>query len=300
LLLRIAEATGCKYYYATDAYQLENIYVKVRHESTGTLIGTWSGTVAQGDTTQPVPFDVPLGQSELHVTLNWPGSRLDLILTDPQGQSVDNTYPGTTLFTDEPPVYAIVRDPAAGTWQAQVYGADVPQGTTDYNLIASTRSAPMKPTPPAVGGSVWTPLRPGGRGPIILLLTLLVGVAAALVVAVVSRRPMAPRSLWAPPPPPRPFGTLHVTAPGEPSRTALLSRLPFTIGRRRECDLVLSDPQASRTHARISPRDGDFVLEDLGSTSGTLVNGQRIQRHVLRPGDEIQIGQTRLRLSPGR
>ena len=56
---------------------------------------------------------------------------------------------------------------------ARVYGADVPQGTTTYNLIASTRSAPVKPTPPVVGGNVWTPVRPGGLGPVILLLTLL-------------------------------------------------------------------------------------------------------------------------------
>ena len=181
-LRQIVAATTCGgYYIAETADELANLYVQLRHESTGTLVGTWSGTVAQGDTTPPILLDVPPNQSELHVTLNWPGSRLDLLLTDPQGQSVDNTYPGATLFTDEPPVYAIVRNPAAGTWQAQVYGADVPQGTTDYNLIASTRSAPVKPTPPAAGGSVWTPLRPGRRGPIIVLLTLLTAIGAALV-----------------------------------------------------------------------------------------------------------------------
>lgn len=79
-----------------------------------------------------------------------------------------------------------------------------------------------------------------------------------------------------------------------------LSRLPFTIGRRLGCDLVLSDPEASRTHARISAQDGTFVLEDLDSTNGTWVHGQRVRRHVLRSGDEIQIGQTRLRFSPRR
>jgi len=296
-LRQIVAATTCGgYYIAETADELANLYVQLRHESTGTVVGNWSGTVAQGETTLPVPFDVPPNQSELHVTLNWPGSRLDLILTDPQRQTVDDTYPGATLFTDEPPVYAIVRNPVAGTWQAQVYGADVPQGTTDYNLIASTRSAPVGPTPPAIGGSVWTPLRPGGRDPIILLMTLLTAIGAALVIVAVSRRPLAPAPPW--PPPPRPFGTLHFIAPGQPSRTVFLSRLPFTIGRRRGCDLVLSDPQASRTHARISAQDGAFVLEDLGSTNGTFVNDQRVQRQVLRPGDEIQIGQTRLRFSP--
>ena len=296
-LRQIVAATTCGgYYIAETADELANLYVQLRHESTGTLVGTWSGTVAQGDTTPPIPLDVPPNQSELHVTLNWPGSRLDLILTDPQKRTVDNTYPGATLFTDEPPVYAIVHNPIAGTWQAQVYGAEVPQGITDYNLIASTRSAPVKPTPPAVGGSVWTPVRPGGQGPIILLLTLLTAIGAALLVVAVSRRPMAPMPHR--PPPPRPFGTLQVVAPGQPSRMVFLSRLPFTIGRRPGCDLVLPDPQVSRAHARISSQDGNFVLEDLGSINGTWVHGQRVQRHALRPGDEIQIGQTRLRFSP--
>lgn len=295
-LRRIAAATACGgYYIAETADELANLYVQLRHESTGTLVGTWSGTVAQGKTTPPIPIDVPPNQSELHTTLNWPGSGLDLLLTDPQRRTVDNAYPGATLFTDESPVYVIVRNPVAGTWQAQVYGADVPQGTTAYNLIASTRSAPVKPAPPAVGGSVWTPVRPGGLGPVIVLLTLLAGGAAALVVVAVSRRPMRPTPPW--PPPPQPFGTLKVTAPGQPPRTVFLSRLPFTIGRRLGCDLVLSDLQVSRTHARISGQDGTFVLEDLNSTNGTMVNGQWIQRHVLRPGHEIQIGQTRLRFS---
>jgi hypothetical protein len=68
-----------------------------------------------------------------------------------------------------------------------------------------------------------------------------------------------------------------------------------TIGRSRECDIVLSDPNVSRRHAELRPRGGAWVLSDLGSTNGVSVNGRRIERpQVLTPGDRIEIGTTDL------
>jgi hypothetical protein len=64
-----------------------------------------------------------------------------------------------------------------------------------------------------------------------------------------------------------------------------------TIGRSRQCDVVLDDPNISRTHAEIRPRGGSWVLSDLGSTNGSSLNGRRIERpEVLKPGDEIEVG----------
>jgi hypothetical protein len=64
-----------------------------------------------------------------------------------------------------------------------------------------------------------------------------------------------------------------------------------TLGRSRECDVVLSDPNVSRQHAEIRPRGGSWVLADLGSTNGSALNGRRIdQPEVIKPGDEIEIG----------
>ena len=64
-----------------------------------------------------------------------------------------------------------------------------------------------------------------------------------------------------------------------------------TIGRSRNCDVVVSDPNVSREHAEIRPRGGSWVLTDLGSTNGSSVNGRRIDRpEVLKPGDEIALG----------
>jgi len=68
-----------------------------------------------------------------------------------------------------------------------------------------------------------------------------------------------------------------------------------------DVDLDADDPEAkvSRRHARISLRDGQYLIEDLGSTNGTFVNrGHRLvpgHRHPLSDGDEIIVGKTFLR-----
>jgi pSer/pThr/pTyr-binding forkhead associated (FHA) protein len=69
-----------------------------------------------------------------------------------------------------------------------------------------------------------------------------------------------------------------------------------TIGRSRQCDIVLNDPNVSRQHAEIRPRGGSWVLNDLGSTNGSLLNGRRIEApEQVRPGDEIEIGTSSIR-----
>jgi hypothetical protein len=63
------------------------------------------------------------------------------------------------------------------------------------------------------------------------------------------------------------------------------------IGRSRQSDVVVDDPNVSRQHAEIRPRGGSWVLTDLGSTNGSVLNGRRIDSpEVLKPGDRIEIG----------
>jgi pSer/pThr/pTyr-binding forkhead associated (FHA) protein len=68
----------------------------------------------------------------------------------------------------------------------------------------------------------------------------------------------------------------------------------LTIGRSGDNEIQLADPVASRRHARVEPRQGTYLLIDLDSANGTFVNGQRVQQHALRDGDEIRIGSTRI------
>jgi Protein of unknown function (DUF3662)/FHA domain len=64
-----------------------------------------------------------------------------------------------------------------------------------------------------------------------------------------------------------------------------------TIGRSRDCDIVVQDPNVSRHHATVKPRGGSWIVEDLGSTNGVVVNGRRIDHPaVLSAGDEIELG----------
>jgi hypothetical protein len=81
---------------------------------------------------------------------------------------------------------------------------------------------------------------------------------------------------------------------GDDKRT-VVSGDPFVMGRSRECDLVLDDPNVSRRHAELR-REGDgWAVHDLGSTNGIKLNGQRSRGGRLSPGDEITLGLSRLK-----
>ncbi len=62
------------------------------------------------------------------------------------------------------------------------------------------------------------------------------------------------------------------------------------VGRDPACEVVLPDPSVSRRHAQLTFRDGVWVLRDLSSTNGTIVNGQRVGRTTLHPGDIVELG----------
>jgi hypothetical protein len=81
---------------------------------------------------------------------------------------------------------------------------------------------------------------------------------------------------------------------GEDKRT-VLSGPRFVIGRGRDCDLVLDDPNVSRKHAELREEDGAWAVHDLGSTNGIKLNGRRSQGGRLNPGDELTLGLTRLK-----
>jgi hypothetical protein len=81
---------------------------------------------------------------------------------------------------------------------------------------------------------------------------------------------------------------------GEGSGRVLPLIDPLTIGRGSNCTLSLSQPEVSRMHAEISWQDESWVIRDLGSTNGTLLNDHRITTHALRPTDKIKIGATEI------
>src|SRR5436190_23824555 len=62
------------------------------------------------------------------------------------------------------------------------------------------------------------------------------------------------------------------------------------LGRAPDVDFVLEDVGISRRHCRVRPEGAGFVVEDLGSRNGTLVNGNRVQLHALVDGDVLRTG----------
>jgi serine phosphatase RsbU (regulator of sigma subunit) len=69
-----------------------------------------------------------------------------------------------------------------------------------------------------------------------------------------------------------------------------LDHSPFTVGRKADKDLAIADPRVSRDHAVIISEDGQFYVVDGGSTHGTYVNGERVQRKALQQNDRVEFG----------
>jgi FHA domain len=72
----------------------------------------------------------------------------------------------------------------------------------------------------------------------------------------------------------------------------------MSIGR-QDCDLVLEDPEVSRRHAVLRRSGDSVVVEDLDSTNGTFVNGERIRGSIkVDAGDQVRVGRTTLEIEP--
>jgi hypothetical protein len=149
---------------------------------------------------------------------------------------------------------------------------------------------------------------------------LWLGVAAIVLVlrrdlaAPKEARPQAPPSrsstsglptASSPPVPPQPKTR---GASGAPRRLAVtegelagavipLGTSPITVGRAADSTLVLKDDYSSNRHARFFPSDGQWIVEDLGSTNGTWIDRTRITGPtVLRVGAKVRVGRTTLQL----
>jgi hypothetical protein len=115
--------------------------------------------------------------------------------------------------------------------------------------------------------------------------------AAAAAASAEARRDLS-RTLTvmaaAPQPPPRLL--LRVVVEGSPPSTVHVDT-PLEIGRVAGADLVLPDPEVSRRHALVAPVGNGLLVEDLGSTNGTFVDGSRIAKPVVvSPGTTLGLG----------
>ncbi len=85
---------------------------------------------------------------------------------------------------------------------------------------------------------------------------------------------------------------LVMTAGPTPEKKFTLSKQEIIIGRDANADIVINIAEVSRRHTRMRLEPSGYVIEDLGSTNGTFVNGQRLSGpHMLRAGERIQLGE---------
>ncbi len=84
----------------------------------------------------------------------------------------------------------------------------------------------------------------------------------------------------------------------EKGREYPLTKPVVHLGKRQDCDIVLSDPTVSRDHCEIVLQAEGYVLRDLGSTNGTFCDGTRAREIFLQPGMIIRLGKTQMRVQP--
>src|ERR1039457_64508 len=78
-----------------------------------------------------------------------------------------------------------------------------------------------------------------------------------------------------------------VVVEGTDRRNIVLDHFPFSVGRRTDRDLVLTDPRVSREHAVCMQENDGIYIEDLNSRQGTFVNGERITRPKMFGNDRL-------------
>lgn len=137
--------------------------------------------------------------------------------------------------------------------------------------------------PPSSSTKPPTPVPPRSNGPLIALLVLLALAGGGGIVFALLRQGGTP-------------GVGVRVIRGQAERPYVrLRRGQVLIGRAPGCDLRLLDDTVSSRHAMIQRTSEGYVLTDLRSTNGTFVNGERVGRCVLHPGDEIKVGAALLR-----
>ncbi len=92
-------------------------------------------------------------------------------------------------------------------------------------------------------------------------------------------------------------GRLRVIEPADRKGQTYELADELTVGRAGGCQITLDDTYVSQLHARLFRRDGQFYVEDLGSTNGTYLNRKKVTAPIaIRKGDRLQIGKTVMEL----
>jgi von Willebrand factor type A domain/FHA domain len=212
---------------------------------------------------------------------------LIISLVGPRGKALPNTSPPSAAagVVPSPPISTAPMGPAAGAVGGAVAG---PWGSLGANPKPVERTITRLESAPSM-----TEQQTGGN-------TKAEQVRQPLPEQAPEPKPGAVRSktqlaVFFSAPPQGPYARLEMRSGEFSGKIAPVTNIRFNIGAVAGNELVLAnDPTISGRHARLTWEDGVLKIEDVNSTNGTFVNSTRLGagRHLLRPGDEIRVGQT--------
>jgi len=176
LLKEMASITGGEYAHedpsslSSATVGLFRVMMKAQISATGQVLAEKIGTVAQGQISDAVGFTTD-AYGNVQLVLYWPGSTLELKITDPSGVEVTEGYPGYSIQSDETLVQVSIEGAKAGDWDMSVYGADVSMAEEPFFVIAGFQETDAPPIGAGGGGA-----QDNGSG--LLIVLILVAICA--------------------------------------------------------------------------------------------------------------------------
>jgi parallel beta-helix repeat protein len=145
-LKKMSEETGGEYHFVSEIFDLQNIFLRLQHKASGwESVAAYVGEVNEGETITAGTFYVDPAIEDLRLTLNWPGSNLDLELFDPSSRQIDFSASNVIYSGDTKPEYVIIKDPQSGYWTAKVYGKSI--GSSEEYYVLVTKYVPPMGSP---------------------------------------------------------------------------------------------------------------------------------------------------------
>lgn len=193
LLSTIATITGGTYEHE-DSSDIESAAVglfatmmNAQLSASSTILANGTGTVQQDGTAEVGTFEVT-ENGTVQAYLYWPGSVLDLVLTDPDGTVVEDGYQGFSLDTSTIPTSLTIQNAKMGVWKMAVFGREVSMENEPYYAVAAFNETPApepEVTAPVAGGGA---ANDGGMGLLFLLITIAIGCILGVYALSVRRR----------------------------------------------------------------------------------------------------------------
>jgi len=320
------------YYYDVETQETTTLWqeggLNPRWSPDGKMIAftTWKGGLnlieVASQQLQTLLSDAP--ENMLHEYLGWGGQQIGYFATEemepswsPNGSQIILTYPeGFYILDVATGDQQWIDQGISPKWQPiplKVEPTATPTAVPPTSTNIPTITATPIPTDTQIPDpamlltdseiSEESPNRFSGMG-FIILITLVVGGAISIFVVIQRRKrrqsgikPAYPEP--APVPPAQSATAQLVGIQGVPQGQTTAVFDGFLIGRSSDCDLQLPDPSVSRIHAKLRFALNTWYLQDQGSQSGTLLNGERIDSTIIKDGDRIRINDFEFRFQTG-